>query len=669
MSGPRLARRLLLCGAGGWALLALILPKPWHLGITSLVKLDELLSIEQYVSAGLMAAAILNLIACLVLAATARFWAQPLAAEPEVLAPAVMGKKARLFFWLAVLGAVVLGGVFRWPMAHSSLWWDEAWEVRHAVVGELVPHHTDPQKLDFHRIRWIQTFWRYDLPTNHVTFSITSRAALTVWRAATGRETWEFDEFSLRLPSLLAGLAGIAMLALLLREWGYPLAGVAGAFLLAIHPWHIRYSCDARAYAILLLLGTLALLLLTRALRQRSWRCWLSYGVVVFLTLWTFPYALYLVGFLGLAALVTIFWKGWRGELPRLLAARLCVAHALAAMLLLPMVAPHMLQIRHWDTYASNAGTTEVKSFRRDLWSSMTLGVPYSYGKHDKSSESFPSFANLSRENRWILRAVWRGIPALILLGFLTLLIRGDARRWIAIAPALGVVVAVTVAVWSGQFLYLRFVIYGLLSALVLSLIGLDSLGRLLGLALPPRARPFAVPALLLLALSAYYGMTRNQRHVLATRPIAPTREAVDFVRQQGGDDPLGVIRAGYLSAGAMPQVYDPWTLLLREPGDVLLYAREAARQGKPFYVFGFDNAVKKKTTNRLQFLLDDPDFEEVAKFDGSEPKWSHRIFKYRGPPGEEPVWIPYGNWFVISHDNPDYDGLVSGGEGFQRSR
>ncbi len=52
----------------------------------------------------------------------------------------------------------------------------------------------------------------------------------------------------MRVPTLLVGMLSVAAVAWLLLECGFPLAGAIAAFLLALHPWHLRYATEARGY-------------------------------------------------------------------------------------------------------------------------------------------------------------------------------------------------------------------------------------------------------------------------------------------------------------------------------------------------------------------------------------------------------------------------------------
>lgn len=56
------------------------------------------------------------------------------------------------------------------------------------------------------------------------------------------------DEFSLRLPFALLGIASVPLLALCGRRLVGPTAAVVAALLCAVHPWHIFWSQNARGY-------------------------------------------------------------------------------------------------------------------------------------------------------------------------------------------------------------------------------------------------------------------------------------------------------------------------------------------------------------------------------------------------------------------------------------
>jgi hypothetical protein len=82
-----------------------------------------------------------------------------------------------------------------------------------------------------------------------------------------------------RLPSLLAGSATIPLVYLLgLRTVGSR-AGLVGAAVLALSPFMIHYSVEARAYALMIALVTASTLFLLSALEDRRARWWVLYAL------------------------------------------------------------------------------------------------------------------------------------------------------------------------------------------------------------------------------------------------------------------------------------------------------------------------------------------------------------------------------------------------------
>lgn len=77
------------------------------------------------------------------------------------------------------------------------------------------------------------------------------------------------SEWWLRLPSALAGALSVPVLFLMLKRFSSSLeAALAGAFLLAVHPFHIWYSQEARPYALLCLLSLLSMWAFLEAARE-----------------------------------------------------------------------------------------------------------------------------------------------------------------------------------------------------------------------------------------------------------------------------------------------------------------------------------------------------------------------------------------------------------------
>ncbi|MGM0669889.1 MAG: glycosyltransferase family 39 protein [Gemmatimonadota bacterium] len=125
--------------------------------------------------------------------------------------------------------ATVLGLAVRLFLAGwSEVWLDEAYSALLAVseTGELLRH----LQVDAHP------------PLYYL--------ILKGWTALTS-----LDPLILRLPSLLFGTAAIPAVWVVASRMDQPRAGMAAAWLLALHPLHVYYSQEARSYALLSLLA------------------------------------------------------------------------------------------------------------------------------------------------------------------------------------------------------------------------------------------------------------------------------------------------------------------------------------------------------------------------------------------------------------------------------
>jgi mannosyltransferase len=85
------------------------------------------------------------------------------------------------------------------------------------------------------------------------------------------------SEFVMRSLSALAGVAAIPAIYLLGTRLFGPRAGRVAALLLSVHAFHIRYSQEARAYSLFMLLAILASLLFLRSMERPTRNNWAAY--------------------------------------------------------------------------------------------------------------------------------------------------------------------------------------------------------------------------------------------------------------------------------------------------------------------------------------------------------------------------------------------------------
>jgi tetratricopeptide (TPR) repeat protein len=99
------------------------------------------------------------------------------------------------------------------------------------------------------------------------------------------------SDFVVRLPAALLGCLALVVTyklgGLLWTSW----EGVMAALLLAISPYHVRYSQEARHYSLMVFLAIMSLVLLLQALKRNRKSMWILYGLCTSLNLYTHYFA------------------------------------------------------------------------------------------------------------------------------------------------------------------------------------------------------------------------------------------------------------------------------------------------------------------------------------------------------------------------------------------
>lgn len=625
----RLARYIL--GAIILVLLAhlCVATKPWNLGIEERLAAHRRPTLTQMVDQGLYWASAINLVCCVVLWASARWWTRPL---PVPSTPPAGRRRQPAWFWLLLVGAMVLGGVLRWPLAHRSLWWDEAWPLRNAILGERTVDKENPDKLVFHKRRWEHAFWNYQTrPTNHVTFSICARACLKTWQSLRGKKPYEFDEFVMRLPAYIPGVLSIVLIGAIVATSGFRWAGVASAFILALHPWHIRYSADARCYALVVFFTLLATWALTHALRTSRVRYWAIYALTHFLLVWSFPYAIYLTAAMAAVALVAIvFHRGWTPT-SLVFATRLTIAKILCTMCTLQMLLPLVVQMPYWGEKVRLNEPVDVSRFGADFWSYITAGVAYENHSFGPETAWYPSVVRLAAANGWIKPILFGLIPFLVAVGLIALLRRREPLAWPMLAIFFAAAGAVAMAVVLVQAITPRFLIFALPAVVVTALIGVETIIGLCSSWMPRLSR-FLPPAIFAVTVLAFSQLTHAERKLVMTRPISPARDAVQFMLQQTSSDPAKSLRVGFGNWADTPIIYDAYLKPIGTRDELITFCQRSLSEGKPLYVFYCNNLLNRQRVPEAFVLLDDRRlFEKVATFEGLADRDYHTVLRFTG--------------------------------------
>jgi mannosyltransferase len=181
---------------------------------------------------------------------------------------------------VALVSVLMLGTVARLhDLGEDSLWLDEAFSVYVA-------------KQPFGRMLEIIT--RHDTPPPLYYTLLHAWLALGLGDHAR----------SVRLLSAALGIASICVIYLCGRAIGGPRVGLVAALLLAVSPFRVWYSQEARMYALLALLCGQSVFLLWRALTYGSARAWIGYALTTTLALYTQISATFFIFGEGVAALL-----------------------------------------------------------------------------------------------------------------------------------------------------------------------------------------------------------------------------------------------------------------------------------------------------------------------------------------------------------------------------
>ncbi len=186
--------------------------------------------------------------------------------------------------------------------------------LRLLYLGSKSPWLDEISSVTFARLSW-PAFWQLvrEREANMLLYYLFLRGWIHVGNS----------EFVLRLPSVVAGIAGVLAIYALAREWFDRRTGLFCAALLAVNGADVRASQWMRSYSVLVLLIILSLLLFARGLERPTRRTWALYVVASALAV----YFHFMAGLLLAAqwlALLFLDWRRW--PLRHLLIAALVLA-------------------------------------------------------------------------------------------------------------------------------------------------------------------------------------------------------------------------------------------------------------------------------------------------------------------------------------------------------
>lgn len=398
---------LLILIAAGCLLWSVFGRKPWETSALDPEKALRDIPLEDYIAAGLWLGLTASGAIAALLAATWRFWGS----NTETIPAPVRRPAQKPAKWFLVLLAMltVFSGIHSWPAMTNSFWGDEGWAFADYVHGKWRPVEKGGSlqgPMKFREVPWDQAIFGDQNANNHWLSTILQRLTLKLWQKAGNRENWEFEEWVPSFPSYLAGLGSLIVLACFLNSLGRPIDGILAALFMAFHPWHLRFSAEAKGYALMGFFLIVTLWTLTVALRRGGLWHWMAFGLSEFLVMYSWKGALYPLVFMNLVAAWVLVWTPSPDRLRRQTAiARWMAANLFGAMFFAPLAAPSQLQIRKTiDDVRQRARPMDYR------WAINTLsdaidGMPYY--EEDPLNPREVSFERLSRESPFPVMMLW----------------------------------------------------------------------------------------------------------------------------------------------------------------------------------------------------------------------------------------------------------------------
>lgn len=609
------------------------------------------LRVDHFVRWGLWWAALIDGALALLLLLTFRCWWTRPAAEVEVELPPAHdnANRARATQWWIAVGVLVLLALgIRWQRMDLSLYNDEAEGFSRYIAGSFkggVQHFADEEPVEFLEASWLDTLWANPQANNHGFHSVTARLAYQAWQKVTGGVPGQVQEIPLRLPALFGGLLSLVGVALLGRSLSFPVGGLFAALLLAVHPWHLRYSTEARGYGLLLAFAALAAWCLVRALRESAesrsgercrprWRWWLGFAGCQAAYLWANLGGVYLAAGMNLAVLAGLAIMAWRkvgfSEIFRSPKVRaLLVANALSVMLLSPLVLPSVPQISAVMKINPVFQAGLPFGVERDVLSNLLIGMPWYDG--DPENPFNPAVMKYAAKPATWLGLVVAGLA--FAAGFLVVLRRAGVAALVVAGALIGLALPWMNSTLTGATLLPWYVIFALPFVTLCIGCGVASLAkRLAGIgngARPGEARRmryigYAVVAVIVWA--GYPALSSYQHH--GKQALRDVIVAVrDGVYPFSKDEQRRPIVLGWWTEAA---VYDPRLRSVWQVDQLQSFIDKARREKRPlFFILGKREAALAENAAVVAMIDDGSLFEVVKIFPGLEQR-SYREHLYR---------------------------------------
>ncbi len=570
---------------------------------------------EALADLGIHYGAVANLVLFILLMLSASWWTRAFVARPDD-APA---RRQRPWWQRWLLPALYVAGFASvyslTSFAGKSLWWDEMWALKQCSLGSWKQDKKNPDQLKFLPTTWKRCAFYYQKPTNHAPMSLAQKASLTVWQKMTGAAPHEFDERAARLPALIA--SGIAVL-LLMRLCGAAQGTVLGALLLLVHPWHLRYGVEARAYAFIVPLCISALLATRKVIftRGRSVPAWVWLALNQAAWIWTYPNAV--LDVLVLFIILGVFlWRAESGASDRATALiRLVTAHVFAAALWVQLFLPNVLQALRWAGKEEQGHQLDFGIFK-DTLSNITFGMDWNAPPPGQPETTGLTGLLAVASSEALAFAAVLVMLALSVLGIIWAVRRQPRSGWLLAAPIISSMLYAGLGALFGIYYYPRFSI----ALLPVFVAGLSLCGWLFSPWQQVQRR--IVMAVMIL----FVMITNHERGVLMARPYAGFKEAAALVLQRQSPRPPLIVCYGL--GREVISVYLRDAQPAETAKDIEAAQAKARTEARELLVIqGYTTFNRQRLGDGMKLLDDGALFSELGAFPGIEPDFFFRVLK-----------------------------------------
>jgi 4-amino-4-deoxy-L-arabinose transferase-like glycosyltransferase len=208
-----------------------------------------------------------------------------------------------------------------------------------------------------------QGFWQLTLETALDHHPPLYHQLTYLWSLFAGR-----SELALRLFSIFAGVLAVPLAYQVGKRLSGRVVGALGALLVAIAPFSVHYSQEARMYSLATALGLASSYVLLGLIRRPERRAWATYGLITLLGLLTVYSYAFFVAFQGMALLLL---RRARARFPAWLAVQGILAVVLIPFMLF-FIRPILAGLSSQSTFS------EVKSLPAllaEAWRGFAVGV------------------------------------------------------------------------------------------------------------------------------------------------------------------------------------------------------------------------------------------------------------------------------------------------------